>query len=95
MKTLLKDAKVEVEFSPNSAYKSAGTVSLTMTVEMAAYVLGQVANATPSSIDLSNGEKLDLYNNIYKGLDRKLQDLIDRTPTLAECKVAGARSVKG
>ena len=95
MKTPLKDAKPEVEFTPNSVYNSAGTVTLTMTAEMAAYMLGQVANATPSAVDLTNGEKLDLYNAIYKGLDRALQDQIDNIPTLAECKVAGARTVKG
>lgn len=59
-------------FSPNTAYRSAGEVTVTMSVEMAAYILGAIG-AHPGTPRLPNGQELNLYGSFYADLNDLLR----------------------
>ena len=73
-KERLEKARAEAEFTPNSLYESAGTVTLTVSAEMAVFIYGMIGHTQPSVAD-ENGKRIELYEGFWLDVKPVLNDL--------------------
>jgi hypothetical protein len=64
MKEPLNKYRSKASFTPNSLHESSGEVTVTLPVEMAAFI-GGILGKLQSQYTLPDGRKLDAYNAYY------------------------------